>query len=126
MDRHSVAAQVEWMTDAHRSLRARFPDSYPYAVRPEPGGFLPFTSTIDGDQIGWLTTGRPDEWPLLVCPRHSDAEPPLPGGLAGILLDWLRGHGHGEGFPGLRGLHDPLDVMVFQPWGTGTYDTRPG
>jgi hypothetical protein len=56
------AAQV---LDGYCSLRADFPQYHPLSVWPEPGGFLPFADSIDGDELGWLTEGDPDKWPLI-------------------------------------------------------------
>ncbi|MET9232509.1 SMI1/KNR4 family protein [Lentzea sp. NPDC003310] len=48
---------------------------------PEPGGFLPFGENVEGDKLGWLTTGDPDRWPLVFLARYledDEQEPPLP------------------------------------------------
>ncbi|MFI8448500.1 hypothetical protein [Streptomyces erythrochromogenes] len=42
-------------TAAYRQLKDGHPDWYPLALWPEPGGFLPFANSIDGDDLGWLT-----------------------------------------------------------------------
>lgn len=60
----------------YRELRDEFPEYHPLPIWPEPGGFLPFASSIDGDSIGWLTDGEPDRWPLIVEPRHHEQGPP--------------------------------------------------
>lgn len=107
--------------DGYRSLRAEFPQYNPLPVWPEPGGFLPFANSIDGDQIGWLTEGDPDRWPLIVSPRHADQGPPLPNNLTHTLLEWLRGRLATEGFPGLDKLDDPLEFIGFEPWDDEAY-----
>ncbi|MBC9711535.1 SMI1/KNR4 family protein [Streptomyces sp. TRM66268-LWL] len=113
---NGLAAEVGWMLDGYRRLRSGHPDGMPLPTWPEPGGFLPFTSTIDGDQVGWCTEGDPDEWRVAVYPRHSEPGPPLPGNFTQTLLNWLRGgRGDGEAFRGLPRNRDPLDVMFFQP-----------
>jgi hypothetical protein len=115
-----LAATVEGMLDGYRQLRAAHPQYYPMPAWPEPGGFLPFASTIDGDQIGWCADGPPETWRVAVNPRHCDQGPPLPGDFTATLLTWLRGGPAESGFPGLTGrdLH-PLDVMFFEPFGPG-------
>jgi hypothetical protein len=114
--RHGLAEQVTWFCDAYRGLRAEFPEFQPLAVWPEPGGFLPFASSIDGDQLGWLTEGTtPDDWPLIVYPRHAPQGPPLTGTLTDILLEWLRGRFRTEGLPGLSRADDPLEYIGFEP-----------
>lgn len=46
-------------------------DRYPrWAVWPDAGGFLPWADLRDGSgEIGWLTRGAPDEWPVAVLER---------------------------------------------------------
>ncbi|WP_354641145.1 hypothetical protein [Kitasatospora camelliae] len=108
--------EVGWRTDCYRGHRGTFPDDHPLAVWPEPGGFLPFGSTIDADMLGWLTEGEPDAWPLIVWPRHAPQGPRLAGGLVDTLVAWLRGRDLGEAFPGLDPEDDPLEFAAFQPW----------
>jgi hypothetical protein len=68
----------------------------------------------------WLAEGAtPDDWPLIVVPRHADQGPPLGAGLTGTLLDWLRGRFATEGLPRLGRPHeDPLDYIEFEPYAT--------
>lgn len=99
--------------DAYRELRAQFPEQFPLAVWPEPGGFLAIADTADGDYIGWLTVGNPDEWPVIVWPRHDEQKPPLAAGIVAMLLDMLRGAPVGS-YPHLDVDDDPLDWATFQ------------
>jgi hypothetical protein len=46
--------------DGYRMLRGKWPEEFPLQVWPEPGGFLPFARSIDGDEFGWLTEGDPE------------------------------------------------------------------
>ncbi|WP_262387068.1 SMI1/KNR4 family protein [Streptomyces sp. TRM49041] len=118
-DTYAVAPWAEWYGDTYRGHRARFPEYNPLAAWPEPGGFLPFADSIDGDQLCWLTEGdTPDDWPLIVVPRHAPQGPPLTGTLTEILLEWLRGRFDAEGLPRLgRPDEDPLDYIGFEPFG---------
>lgn len=109
---HHATQVLGW----YRSGRAEFPQYYPLPVWPEPGGFLPFANSIDGDALGWLTEGEPDAWPLTVAPRHADQGPPLPDNLTHTLLEWLRGRVATPGFPRLDELDDPLEFIEFVPW----------
>lgn len=109
----SYASEV---LDGYRSLREEFPEDFPLPVWPESGGFLPFANSIDGDELGWMTEGNPDEWPLIVYPRHADQGPPMPGNLTETLLEWLRGRFTTEGLPGYDELDDPLEFIDFTPW----------
>jgi hypothetical protein len=114
---------AEEVLSGYRQMRKRNPAAYPLPVWPEPGGFLPFGNSIDGDWLGWLTEGPdPDAWPLLFWPRHARQGPPLAGGLVATLLDWQRGH---LVTPGLAVLdeveEDPLDWAVFHGWDEHAY-----
>lgn len=115
-----LADFVEQILDGYRSLRADHPQYQPLAVWPEPGGFLPFADSIDGDVLGWLTLGEPDDWPLIVYPRHEEQGPPLPGRLVDTLLDCLRGRPI-PGFANLDEDEDPLDHCTFEQWNATTY-----
>ncbi|MGW0118952.1 SMI1/KNR4 family protein [Streptomyces sp. NPDC003327] len=113
--RYDLVPSAEWYGDAYRDLRAAHPQYQPLAVWPEPGGFLNFADTVDGDQICWLTEDDdPDAWPVIVVPRHSDQGPPLTGTLTDVLLDWLRGRLATAGFPPLvRPGQDPVEALPY-------------
>ncbi|GAA3907639.1 hypothetical protein GCM10022244_17170 [Streptomyces gulbargensis] len=84
---YDLVPWARWSGDNYRGLRAGFPEFQPPAAWPEPGGFLTFADTVDGDQLCWLTEGDdPDAWPLIVIPRHAPQGPPLTGTLTGTLL----------------------------------------
>jgi hypothetical protein len=114
--RHGFVDNVEETLSGYRSLRSQFPEYCPLPVWPEPGGFLPFANSIDGDDLGWLTEGEPDSWPLIVVPRHADQGPPLPGTLTDTLLQWARGRFGTDGLPALDESDDPLAFASFEPW----------
>jgi hypothetical protein len=116
-----LADFVEQMLDNYRELRAEFPEYQPLAVWPEPGGFLPFADSIDGDVFGWLTLGEPDDWPVIISPRHDDQGPPLPDGLVDTLLAWLRGRPVSSVFEQLDEADDPLEYATFEPWNAESY-----
>ncbi|MET8685989.1 SMI1/KNR4 family protein [Streptomyces sp. NPDC004732] len=122
--RLGLAASTEEMLDGYRSLRESFPEDFPLPAWPEPGGFLPVASTIDGDQIGWCAEGDdPDRWRVAVNPRHAEQGPPLAGNFTGTLLRWLRGGRPAEdGFCWLRKDQDPLEYMFFEPFGAPRED----
>ncbi|MET0135793.1 MAG: hypothetical protein ABW215_19605 [Kibdelosporangium sp.] len=111
-----LADDAERILDGFRALRAEFPEFYPLALWPEPGGFLPFAGSIDGDQLGWLTEGEPDSWRLATIPRHEDPGPPFPSGLTDTLLEWVRGRFSAPGLAGLDKGDDPLEFATFQAW----------
>ncbi|MHC6630271.1 hypothetical protein ACYTFC_29925 [Streptomyces globosus] len=113
---------AEDTADAYRDLEDAFPDRCPLTVWPDPGGFLSFANSIDGDHLGWLTEGEdPDAWPLIVWPRHADQGPPLEGGLIGTLLAWQRGTLAAPGLATLDEDDDPVEFAGFRPWDDSAY-----
>ncbi|MGW5867174.1 SMI1/KNR4 family protein [Streptomyces sp. NPDC055239] len=113
---------VEEVLDGYRQLKAGHPDMHPLPVWPEPGGFLPFANSIDGDNLGWLTeSDSPDAWPLVIWPRHADQGPPLESRLTDTLLAWQRGTLETEGLPGLDQDDDPVEYAGFTAWDDHTY-----
>ncbi|MFK0256305.1 hypothetical protein [Streptomyces sp. NPDC090445] len=113
---------VEDTVDAYRQLKDGHAGPYPLAIWPEPGGFLPFANSIDGDYLGWLTEGGdPDTWPLIVWPRHANQGPPLEGGLIDTLLDWQRGTLATHGFAALDEDDDPVEFADFRSWDDRAY-----
>ncbi|MGW0815130.1 SMI1/KNR4 family protein [Streptomyces viridiviolaceus] len=113
---------VEETLDAYRMLKGSHPQWYPFAAWPEPGGFLPFANSVDGDHLGWLTDGDdPDAWPLVVWPRHADQGPPLEGGLIDTLLAWQRGTLATHGLAGLDEDDDPVEFAGFESWSDAAY-----
>lgn len=115
-DKYGLGPWILEYLDDYRAARKRDSDIFPLTVWPEAGGFLPFANTVDGDTIGWLTEGDPDEWPMIVDPRYDDQGPPLPTGLVDTLLAWMRGQLDITAFPGLDEDDDPLDFASFEPW----------
>lgn len=115
-DRDELAEKVETLTEVYQDLRQQFPEFHSLAVWPEPGGFLPFALSIDGDQLGWLTTGSPDEWPVSFVPRDGEPGRRWRTGLVDGLLRWSRGFTP-RGTPETDPLDDPLELAKFRPAG---------
>jgi hypothetical protein len=98
-DPRVVRPQVTWAQaavmrgDFYRRLREEIPGMYRLAAWPEPGGFLGWGTTIDGDWFGWLTEGDPDEWPIVADGRGNEwiDEPPLRITATEFLLHWFSG-----------------------------------
>lgn len=110
-------SHVRSTSDAYLSLQSSHPQWYPLTAWPEPGGFLAFGSSIDGDYLGWLTEGEdPDAWRLIVWPRHADQGPALEHGLIDTLLAWQRGTLSADGLAGLDEDDDPLECSGFESW----------
>ncbi|MEU1881173.1 SMI1/KNR4 family protein [Streptosporangium sp. NPDC020072] len=90
--------------EEYRDLRDDSPEDYPLAMWPEPGGFVAWGSTIDGETFGWLTVGEPEEWPVLVLYRLDLELGPVYESMTEFLLGWasgLRYNGRGVDNAGL-------------------------
>lgn len=116
LDPDELLDRSEQALEGYRELKAEFPDYHPLPLWAEPGGFLPFGDSMDGDQFGWLTMGEPDEWPLVFAPRHADQGAPLAGALADTVLEWLRGRLVTPGLCRFGKYDDPLEYAKFQPF----------
>ncbi|WP_329389711.1 SMI1/KNR4 family protein [Streptomyces sp. NBC_01351] len=63
-------------TSKHNGIkwqRAHFSESpeqdrerYPHPLHPAPGGLLVWGTTANADRLCWLTSGSPDDWPVVV------------------------------------------------------------
>ncbi|WP_413800238.1 hypothetical protein [Streptomyces iranensis] len=113
---------VESTLDGYGQLKEKYPEDFPLARWPEPGGFLPFANSIDGDYLGWLTDGDdPDGWPLIVWPRHARQDRPWDRGLVDALLAWQRGTFATAGLAALDEDDDPVECAGFEPWDDRAY-----
>lgn len=108
--------------DAYRYLRdgpAQLGDGlradFPRAVWPEPGGFLCCAASRDGDYIGWLTEGRPEQWPVMVWPGDTDGDTVIDLPLTEVLSRWLNGRLDVAGLPRCVEDHDH-DANRFVVW----------
>ncbi|MFI0353960.1 hypothetical protein [Actinomadura sp. 9N407] len=96
-DPRVVRKQVTWAqaagmrADAYNPLREH--DSEMYRLWPEPGGFLGWGTTIEGDWFGWLTEGDPEGWPIVADGRGNEwiDEQPLRITTTEFLLHWFSG-----------------------------------
>jgi hypothetical protein len=57
--------------EADRESRREFPEHYPIALFPEPGGLLPWAGTDNGDTFYFITAATPDRWPTLIKDSRS-------------------------------------------------------
>lgn len=89
LTREQCAYVPEWM-DYYRDLREDSPEDFTLAMWPEPGGFFRWGSTIDGDAMGWMTEGEPEQWPVMVI-THGDDEELLQESMTEWLAGWATG-----------------------------------
>src|SRR5690606_17098298 len=54
--------------------REEWPEDFPFPLYPEPEGLLEWAVTGNGDSLCWLTTGDPDQWPVVVWNIRDGAE----------------------------------------------------
>ncbi|WBB65540.1 SMI1/KNR4 family protein [Micromonospora sp. WMMD812] len=93
--------QAGELLDRHREVRREFPEAFPYALHPEPGGLLQWAGTGNGVLLCWLTEGVPDTWPVVVfefggrCDRYDT-------GAVDLLYGHLSAH---QPTPGLGETH---------------------
>ena len=69
----NLESQAKVILDGLAQSAAEFPDVFGMPRHPDPGGFLPFGSTDNGDNLFWVTKGNPDDWTVAVMgPRSPD------------------------------------------------------
>jgi hypothetical protein len=51
---------------AARSFHEEFPEYHPYPAYPIANGLIPFAYDDNGQRYYWLTTGDPDQWPIVL------------------------------------------------------------
>ncbi|MDG5471415.1 SMI1/KNR4 family protein [Jeotgalibacillus sp. ET6] len=56
---------------AYIQSKRNFPQYYKHDVYPSNGGLLPWAYTDNGDELYWLTDGKPDEWKIVVYESRS-------------------------------------------------------
>jgi hypothetical protein len=87
----SLLGQSEWERRNNRGLQRRFPEQYPgWPMWPESDGLLPWGGSIDGDFVGWWTTGVPDAWGTRFFGRADDFVE-FPFGIAEFIVRLYRG-----------------------------------
>lgn len=59
------------ISKAYLQLKKDFPEYYKHDVFPVTGGLLPWAFTDNGDELYWLTEGRPDKWKIVVYETRS-------------------------------------------------------
>ncbi|MBF9131832.1 SMI1/KNR4 family protein [Plantactinospora sp. S1510] len=79
------------LREGHSAARAKSPENYPYPLYPEPGGLLLWGGTYDGHSLCWLTSGAPDEWPVVVWHQRDSNYHLFRRGALAFIIDWLEG-----------------------------------
>ncbi|MFI7037880.1 SMI1/KNR4 family protein [Microbispora rosea] len=98
--------------DHYRDLREDSPEDFTLAIWPEPEGFYPWGSTIDGDYLGWMTVGAPEEWPVMLI-LHGDQEIEFSETMTEWLVGWASGTRYdSSGFASGAEGHP----LICEPW----------
>ncbi|MHC4202866.1 MAG: hypothetical protein ACYSU0_22985 [Planctomycetota bacterium] len=83
---------VKWCNETlehTRGTRATLPEKVPFPVFPEPGGLLPWASTIDADNLYWRTDGSPENWTTVIVGRHELLPDEFPLSTTEFLVKWF-------------------------------------
>lgn len=84
-----VAAARDDNFDGYRPMRSEWPEEYQFARYPEPGGLLPWSHSIDGDILYWLTQGDCDTWPIIVWSRGDRLFHSFNTSMVDFILDFV-------------------------------------
>ncbi|MEU4064107.1 SMI1/KNR4 family protein [Streptomyces wedmorensis] len=82
---------IEWQSARLTGPSERDCDRYPYPLQPAPGGLLVWGTTMDADRLCWLTSGPPDDWPVVVWGNEGRYET-HPMRAAAFIEGWAGGH----------------------------------
>ncbi|ALC89081.1 hypothetical protein AM500_04190 [Bacillus sp. FJAT-18017] len=105
------------LIEAYLVSQSNFPEDYPYTVFPSEGGLLPWGLTDNGDELYWLTTGDPNDWPVVVYETRSADNYKYSLSVTEFLGKCLTREMACEAFPEEFSDED----LKFQPLGTRTY-----
>lgn len=94
-----------------RELKREFPGFYPHPLHFEPGGFVPWGLSNQGDLYGWLTDGNQEDWKTVVFPGENPEQEVFELSFAGFLHGLVGGE--------VKSVTLPSDLLekgaVFQP-----------
>jgi hypothetical protein len=81
----NLVAEKDRVLAGYRQTRDRFPERLPWPAFPEPGGVLPLGRTDNGDELYWVTDGRPDQWPVALVEARAALQEVHPMPVTGFL-----------------------------------------
>ena len=84
--------------DHYRKIQVEFGDYFPIKAYPEPGGLLPWATTINGDRLFWLTRGTPDEWTIVIVESRGPMSEAWPISMSEFILSFIKGNLRSEVF----------------------------
>lgn len=95
----NIASQASVILNGLAESARTFPDLFTLLRHPAPGGFLPFGSTDNGDNLFWVTKGEPDSWTVAVMGPRSAECYYHNGGMSDFLCNLLERKIHCSIFP---------------------------
>lgn len=64
----NLPGAVKQTLSSYESGQKEFPEfSPPFPAYPHESGLFPWANTMNGDTLFWLTKGKPDSWPVVIC-----------------------------------------------------------
>jgi hypothetical protein len=90
-DNINLVAEIRFQLETLRATRDKFPKRYTYAIFPEPGGYLPWGRSENGDVMHWKTEGTPDQWTVAVTDAREPVWEEFPEPMTSFLAKLLAG-----------------------------------
>jgi hypothetical protein len=81
----NLVVEKDRVLAAYRQTRARFPERLALPPFPDEGGVLPLGRTDNGDELYWVTQGRPDQWPVMLLEARAALQEVHPMPVTGLL-----------------------------------------
>ncbi|MER5888745.1 SMI1/KNR4 family protein [Streptomyces sp. NPDC001941] len=92
---------IKWQRGHRTGSLERDHERYPYPLHPAPGGLLVWGTTMDADRLCWLTSGSPEDWPVVVWSTDGWYETHAMGAAA-FLAGWSGGRVSSDLLPGME------------------------
>ncbi len=87
--------------DAYATLKAHHPHAFPLQILPEPGSFLPWAVTDNGDYLGWIVGDGPSsDWPVAVLDDESGVPEVFEISFGDFMVGLVKGEITPSAFPG--------------------------
>lgn len=87
----NLSFYLDLLLKTYEEMHERFPEECPFPPYPQADGLFPIAGDDNANTIFWKTSGRPENWTIVIydddffCWEHYD----LP--LTGFLYSWLSG-----------------------------------
>ena len=89
-DNINLLTEIRFQLETLRATREKFPKRFTYAIFPEPGGYLPWGRSENGDVMHWKTVGAPDEWTVAVTDARAPEWEEFAESMTGFLAKLLK------------------------------------